>query len=277
MGDLADRAFVDRVLATHKPDAVMHFAAKSLVGESMQDPCLYLGDNVTNGLNLLRGMADHGIKKFILSSTANLFDQPEKIPITENERIVPGSPYGESKFFIERMLHWFSKIYGMNYACLRYFNAAGASEVRGEDHTPELHLIPIVLQVALGKRKSVKMFGDDYDTIDGTCVRDYIHIVDLAQAHILALQALEKGNCVYNLGNGAGYSVKQVIETAREITGHEIPADIAPRRAGDPAILVGGSEKIKRELGWQPRYPELRAIIESAWRWHQAHPDGYGD
>lgn len=277
VGDLADRAFVDRVLATHKPDAVMHFAAKSLVGESMQDPCLYLGDNVTNGLNLLRGMADHGIKKFILSSTANLFDQPEKIPITENERIVPGSPYGESKFFIERMLHWFSKIYGMNYACLRYFNAAGASEVRGEDHTPELHLIPIVLQVALGKRKSVKMFGDDYDTIDGTCVRDYIHIVDLAQAHILALQALEKGNCVYNLGNGAGYSVKQVIETAREITGHEIPADIAPRRAGDPAILVGGSEKIKRELGWQPRYPELRAIIESAWRWHQAHPDGYGD
>lgn len=277
VGDLADRAFVDRVLATHKPDAVMHFAAKSLVGESMQDPCLYLGDNVTNGLNLLRGMADHGIKKFILSSTANLFDQPEKIPITEDERIVPGSPYGESKFFIERMLHWFSKIYGMNYACLRYFNAAGASEVRGEDHTPELHLIPIVLQVALGKRKSVKMFGDDYDTIDGTCVRDYIHIVDLAQAHILALQALEKGNCVYNLGNGAGYSVKQVIETAREITGHEIPADIAPRRAGDPAILVGGSEKIKRELGWQPRYPELRAIIESAWRWHQAHPDGYGD
>ena len=277
VGDLADRALVDRVLTTHKPDAVMHFAAKSLVGESMQDPCLYLGDNVTNGLNLLRGMADHGIKKFILSSTANLFDQPEKIPITENERIVPGSPYGESKFFIERMLHWFSKIYGMNYACLRYFNAAGASEVRGEDHTPELHLIPIVLQVALGKRKSVKMFGDDYDTIDGTCVRDYIHIVDLAQAHILALQALEKGNCVYNLGNGAGYSVKQVIETAREITGHEIPADIAPRRAGDPAILVGGSEKIKRELGWQPRYPELRAIIESAWRWHQAHPDGYGD
>lgn len=277
VGDLADRALVDRVLTTHKPDAVMHFAAKSLVGESMQDPCLYLGDNVTNGLNLLRGMADHGIKKFILSSTANLFDQPEKIPITEDERIVPGSPYGESKFFIERMLHWFSKIYGMNYACLRYFNAAGASEVRGEDHTPELHLIPIVLQVALGKRKSVKMFGDDYDTIDGTCVRDYIHIVDLAQAHILALQALEKGNCVYNLGNGAGYSVKQVIETAREITGHEIPADIAPRRAGDPAILVGGSEKIKRELGWQPRYPELRAIIESAWRWHQAHPDGYGD
>ncbi len=275
IGDLADRAFIDRVLSKHTPDAVMHFAAKSLVGESMQDPCLYLGDNVTNGLNLLRSMAEHKISKFILSSTANLFDQPEHIPITEDERIIPGSPYGESKYFIERILHWFSTIYGIRYACLRYFNAAGASETRGEDHDPELHLIPIVLQVALGKRECVKVFGDDYDTIDGTCVRDYIHIIDLAQAHILALDALENGNCVYNLGNGAGYSVTQVIETARDITGHEIPAIMAPRRAGDPATLVGGSEKIKRELGWKPRYPELRAIIDSAWRWHQAHPNGY--
>ncbi len=277
VGDLSDRAFIDRVLSEHKPDAIMHFAAKSLVGESMQNPDLYLGDNVVNGLNLLSSMAQHGVTKFILSSTANLFDQPENIPITENERIIPGSPYGESKYFIERMLHWYSTIYGIRYACLRYFNAAGASAERGEDHDPELHLIPIVLQVALGKRASVKMFGDDYDTIDGTCVRDYIHIVDLAQAHILALDALENGNCVYNLGNGAGYSVKQVIETAREITGHEIPAEVAPRRAGDPAILVAGSEKIRKELGWQPRFPELREIIASAWRWHQAHPDGYQD
>ncbi len=277
VGDLSDRAFIAQVLGRHKPDAVMHFAAKSLVGESMQNPALYLGDNVANGLNLLRAMAEHGIQRFILSSTANLFDQPEIIPITETERIVPGSPYGESKFFIERMLHWYSTIYGIRYACLRYFNAAGASEERGEDHDPELHLIPIVLQVALGKRAFVKMFGDDYDTVDGTCVRDYIHIVDLAQAHILALDALEKGNCVYNLGNGAGYSVKQVIETAREITGHPIPSEVAPRRAGDPAILVAGSGKIKRELGWTPRYPALKDIIESAWRWHQAHPNGYQD
>jgi UDP-glucose 4-epimerase len=277
VGDLADRAFIDRVMREHKPDAVMHFAAKSLVGESMQNPALYLGDNVTNGLNLLRAMADHGVSKFILSSTANLFDQPEHIPITEDERIIPGSPYGESKYFIERILHWYARIYGIRYACLRYFNAAGASELRGEDHTPELHLIPIVLQVALGQRASVKIFGDDYDTIDGTCVRDYIHIVDLAQAHILALDALDKGSCVYNLGNGAGYSVKQVIDTAREITGHAIPAEMAPRRAGDPAILVGGSDKIKRELGWNPRFPSLHAIIASAWRWHQAHPHGYQD
>ncbi|MCB1100726.1 MAG: UDP-glucose 4-epimerase GalE [Kiritimatiellae bacterium] len=277
VGDLADQTFIGQVLDEHKPDAVMHFAAKSLVGESMQDPCLYLGDNVANGLNLLRAIAERGIGKFILSSTANLFDRPERIPITEDERIIPGSPYGESKYFIERMLHWFSMIYGMRYACLRYFNAAGASEERGEDHDPELHLIPIVLQVALGQRDKVKMFGDDYDTIDGTCVRDYIHIVDLAQAHILALGALDKGNCTYNLGNGAGYSVKQVIETAREITGHSIPAEVAPRRAGDPATLVGGSDKIRRELGWQPRYPALRDIMTSAWRWHQAHPNGYAD
>lgn len=277
VGDLADRAFIDKVLSEHKPDAVMHFAAKSLVGESMQNPALYLGDNVTNGLNLLRAMVDHKVKRFILSSTANLFDQPKHIPITEDEHIVPGSPYGESKYFIERMLHWYATIYGMRHACLRYFNAAGASEERGEDHNPELHLIPLVLQVALGKRDHIKMFGDDYDTIDGTCVRDYIHVVDLAQAHILALNALNHGNCVYNLGNGAGYSVKQVIETARQITGHEIPAEVAPRRAGDPAILVAGSDKIRRELGWQPRHPDLHDIIESAWRWHQAHPKGYQD
>lgn len=277
VGDLANREVVSKIIQTHQPDAVMHFAAKSLVGESMENPSLYLGDNVTNGLNLLRAMAEHGVNKFILSSTANLFDQPEAIPITEQERIVPGSPYGESKFFLERMLHWYSIIYGMRYACLRYFNAAGASDTRGEDHNPELHLIPIVLQVALGQRDDVKIFGDDYDSPDGTCVRDYIHIIDLAQAHILALQALDTGNCVYNLGNGSGYSVKQVIETARNITGHAIPASVAPRRAGDPAVLVAGSDKIRQELGWAPRFPELHDIIASAWTWHQAHPHGYSN
>jgi len=274
-GDLADKDAVDSVVHDHSPEAIMHFAAHSLVGESMEDPFRYIGTNVTNALNLLEAATGHGVKKFILSSTANLFDQPESMPITEEERIVPGSPYGESKAIIERMLHWLEKTHGMRHACLRYFNAAGATEYLGEDHDPELHLIPIVLQVALGKRESIKMFGDDYDTPDGSCVRDYIHVSDLAQAHILALEALEKGSCTYNLGNGKGYSVREVIETAREVTGHPIPAEVVARRPGDPAILVGGSEKIRNELGWEPRYPGLKQIIESAWNWHKAHPEGY--
>ncbi|MDA1050655.1 MAG: UDP-glucose 4-epimerase GalE [Planctomycetota bacterium] len=273
--DLADRAAIDQALAKHQPEAVMHFAAYSLVGESMKFPLQYLGENVTNFLNLLQGLVAHDVKQLILSSTANLFDAPERMPIDETERIVPGSPYGESKYICERMLYWLDKIHGLRYAALRYFNAAGASDQRGEDHTPELHLIPIVLQVALGQRERVSMFGDDYDTPDGTCVRDYIHVLDLAQAHILALQALDNGSRTYNLGNGQGFSVKQVIETAREITGHPIPADVVARRAGDPATLVAGSQKIRQELNWQPAYPELRAIIETAWRWHQSHPQGY--
>ncbi|MEX0819857.1 MAG: UDP-glucose 4-epimerase GalE, partial [Pirellulaceae bacterium] len=216
--DLNDRAAIDRAFEQHQPEAVMHFAAYSLVGESMKFPFQYLGENVTNFLNLLQSMVAHEIKKVILSSTANLFDDPARMPIDEAERIVPGSPYGESKFICERMLHWLDRIHGLKFAALRYFNAAGASEERGEDHTPELHLIPIVLQVALGQRERVSMFGDDYDTPDGTCVRDYIHVLDLAQAHILALQALDDGSRTYNLGNGKGFSVKQVIETAREVT-----------------------------------------------------------
>jgi UDP-glucose 4-epimerase len=273
--DLKDRSAIDQTLDQHQPDAVMHFAAHSLVGESMKFPFQYLGENVTNFLNLLQSMAAHDVKKLILSSTANLFDDPERMPIDESERIVPGSPYGESKFICERMLFWLDKVHDFRYAALRYFNAAGASEERGEDHTPELHLIPIVLQVALGQRERVSMFGDDYDTPDGTCVRDYIHILDLAQAHILALRALDDGSRTYNLGNGQGFSVKQVIETARKVTGHAIPADVVARRPGDPATLVGGSEKIRRELGWKPNYPELRSIVETAWRWHQSHPHGY--
>jgi UDP-glucose 4-epimerase len=273
--DLAIKADISAVIAEHQPEAVMHFAAYSLVGESMQKPFKYLQENTNNGLNLMEAMIEAGVKKFILSSTANLFDQPETIPIAEDERITPGSPYGESKFFMERALHWLDKTHGMKYACLRYFNAAGASEERGEDHNPELHLIPLVLQVALGQREHISIFGSDYPTPDGTCVRDYIHVIDLAQAHILALAALEKGSCTYNLGNGQGFSVQQVIETAREITGHAIPVKIAPRRAGDPAVLVGASGKIRQQLGWQPRYPELRDIISTAWAWHQKHPHGY--
>jgi UDP-glucose 4-epimerase len=274
-GDLADRKAIDAVLSQHRPDAVMHFASKTLVGESMQKPFLYLGDNVTTGLNLLQSIVEQGVKRVILSSTANLFDQPERMPIDESERIVPGSPYGESKFILERMLHWLDRICGVRFACLRYFNAAGATSTRGEDHDPELHLIPLVLQVALGKREKVSIFGDDYPTRDGTCVRDYIHVIDLAQAHILALGALEGGSRFYNLGNGEGFTVKEVIDTAREITGRTIRADAAPRRAGDPAVLVAASNKIRKELGWAPRFPHVREIIESAWQWHQANPDGY--
>jgi UDP-glucose 4-epimerase len=274
-GDLADRTAVDALLSKHRPDAIMHFASHTLVGESMENPFLYLGDNITNGLNLLQSAVQHGVRRFILSSTANLFDDPERMPIDEMERIVPGSPYGESKYILERMLYWLDRVYGFRYAALRYFNAAGASPERGEDHEPELHLIPIVLGVALGKRDKVTIFGDDYPTRDGTCVRDYIHVIDLAQAHILALRALDQGSRVYNLGNGQGFTVSEVIETAREITGHPVPAEIGPRRPGDPAVLIASSDRIRHELGWKPRFPDLRDIIQSAWKWHKAHPKGY--
>ncbi len=274
-GDLANKAAIDEVLDTYPIDAIMHFAAHTLVGESMEKPFLYLGENVANALNLLQSAVTHRVRKFILSSTANLFDDPEKIPIAATERIVPGSPYGESKFIIERYLYWLDKIFDFRYAALRYFNAAGASAERGEDHHPELHLIPIVLEVARGKREKLIVFGNDYNTPDGTCVRDYIHVADLAQAHILALRALDNGSRTYNLGNGKGYSIMEVVETAREVTGHPIPLDIGPRRPGDPDVLIADSEQIRQELGWEPQYPDLRSIVESAWRWHQTHPDGY--
>ena len=255
----------------------MHFASHTLVGESMETPFRYLGENITNGLNLLQSAIQYGVRRFILSSTANLFDDPERMPIDEKERIVPGSPYGESKYILERFLYWLDRVHGFRYAALRYFNAAGATAQRGEDHHPELHLIPIVLGVALGRRDKVTIFGDDYPTRDGTCVRDYIHVIDLAQAPILALRALDQGSRTYNLGNGQGFTVREVIETARQITGHSIPAEIGPRRPGDPAVLIASSDKIRHELGWKPRYPDLRDIIESAWKWHQAHPNGYED
>jgi UDP-glucose 4-epimerase len=273
---LAERPAVDAVLARHRPEAVMHFAARSQVGESMRAPFRYIGDNVTSGLNLIESMVEHGVSRFILSSTAALFGEPSKIPIDEDERIVPGSPYGESKHILERILEWTARIHGMRYAALRYFNAAGASMARGEHHHPETHLIPLVLQVALGQREAITVFGNDYPTRDGTCIRDYIHIVDLAQAHILALQALDQGGGrVYNLGNGQGFSVMEVIETAREVTGSAIPHVMGERRPGDPAALVADSRKIRAELQWTPRFPELRAIVDSAWRWHRANPRGY--
>ncbi len=276
-GDLADKSAIEAAISQHKPDGVMHFASYTLVGESVQKPFLYLRDNITNGLNLLESATQHGVKAFILSSTANLFDDPEQIPIAETERIVPGSPYGESKHILERYLHWMDKLYGMKYACLRYFNACGATEIRGEDHDPETHLIPLVLEVALGKREKIVIFGDDYETPDGSCVRDYIHVVDLAKAHILAMKALLDGgeSRKYNLGNGRGYSNLEVVQTAREVTGHPIPSEIGARRAGDPAILIASSEGINHDLGWKPIYPDLKTIIKMAWNWHVAHPDGY--
>jgi UDP-glucose 4-epimerase len=278
-GDLADRAAVKTLFDTHTIEAVMHFASFTLPGESMELPFKYIGENVTNGLNLLQEAVENGVRRFILSSTANLFDDPERTPIDEQERIVPGSPYGESKNVLERFLYWLDRIYGFRYAALRYFNAAGASPTgeRGEDHDPETHLIPLTLQVALGQRDKITIFGDDYPTRDGSCVRDYIHVVDLAQAHILALRALDEGSRTYNLGNGQGFTVKEVIETCREVTGHPIPAEVGARRPGDPATLIASSAKIRRELGWEPKYPDLRTIVEHAWAWHHSHPDGYGD
>jgi UDP-glucose 4-epimerase len=255
----------------------MHFAARSLVGESMDKPFFYLRDNVVNGLNLLEACVAGGVERFILSSTANLFGAPTSAVIDEQAPIAPGSPYGESKWALERALHWISQTKGLRFASLRYFNAAGASEMRGEHHTPETHLIPLVLQVAAGQRDHITIFGDDYDTPDGTCIRDYIHVLDLAEAHVLALQALEQGNRVYNLGNGEGFSVRQVIETARAITGEPIPEQMGQRRAGDPARLVASSDQIRQELGWAPQFADLDQIIDSAWRWHQQHLDGYVD
>ncbi len=276
-GDVGDRTLLDGIFGSQEIDGVMHFASYTLVGESMQQPFLYLRDNVVNGLTLLQAMVEHGVRRFILSSSANLFGEPERIPIDEAEVIAPGSPYGESKRILERVLHWLDQIHGLRYAALRYFNAAGATVERGEDHHPETHLVPIVLQVALGKRDQLVLFGDDYPTRDGTCVRDYIHVSDLASAHILALRALDQGSRVYNLGNGQGFTNKEVVAVAREVTSHPIPAVVGARRAGDPAVLVASSERIRTGLAWRPRYPNLRDIVASAWEWHRRHPDGYGD
>lgn len=277
-GNLLDRERLTSVFKAHNIEGIFHFASHTLVGESMEKPWLYLRDNVVAASNLLELAVQHNVGRFILSSTANLFDDPAAIPIVETERIVPGSPYGESKAMIERQLHWMDQIYGLKYCCLRYFNAAGAHPNGhiGEDHTPETHLIPLVLQVALGQRDQVTIFGDDYATVDGTCVRDYIHVLDLASAHLLAYEALASGESrKYNLGNGKGYSVKEVIDCARIITGRSIPAVVGARRPGDPALLVADSTTIKRQLGWESEFSRLDQIIGTAWEWHCKHPGGY--
>ena len=276
VGDIGDRAALDRLFASTKIDAVMNFAAHIEAGESMKVPEQFFRNNTANALTLLEAMLAHGVNKFVFSSTAALFGEPERTPIQEDDRLRPTNAYGESKLLVEQMLAWLNRIHGFRYASLRYFNAAGATETLGETHDPETHLIPLILQVAAGTRQHISIFGTDYPTPDGTCIRDYIHVLDLADAHVRALEALDKqSKLIFNLGNGRGFSVREVIEAAREVTGHPIPAVESPRRPGDPAVLVASSEKIMRELGWKPKYADLKTIIRTAWEWHQKHPHGY--
>jgi UDP-glucose 4-epimerase len=276
VGDIGDRATLDRLFHEYSFDAVMHFAAFIEAGESMKFPAKYFRNNTANALTLLDVVTAHKVPRFVFSSTAALYGTPERTPIEETDALRPTNTYGETKLLVERMLEWFNHILGLRYACLRYFNAAGAAGAQGEDHHPESHLIPLTLQVALGQRKELSIYGTDYPTADGTCVRDYVHVSDLATAHVLVLQALkEKDKLIYNLGNGHGFSVREVIETARRVTGQAIPALESPRRPGDPAVLVASAEKIKKELGWQPEYSSLEAIVRSAWDWRRAHPAGY--
>ena len=265
--DIINTAAVSDILTTNAIDAVIHMAAYSLVGESMTDPASYYHNNVTAGLSLLNSMKECGVKKLIFSSTAAVYGEPEKQPIEETARLQPTNPYGETKLAFEKALHWFDQAHAIKYASLRYFNAAGASEKCGELHDPETHLIPLVLNAARGASPSVRIFGDDYPTEDGTCIRDYIHVQDLANAHVMALAKLDEGSEIYNLGCGGGYSVKQVIDTARRVTGRHIVVEVGERRAGDPAVLVASSEKIQHELGWHPTRAGLDTIIESAWKW----------
>jgi UDP-glucose 4-epimerase len=274
-GDLSDRPAIGAALAKVHPDAVMHFAANALVGESMENPSKYFRNNVGNGLNLLDAMVEARVARLVFSSTCAIFGPPDRLPIDETLPARPINPYGESKLAFEKILKWYDQIHGLKFVSLRYFNAAGASEKFGEDHRVETHLIPNVLKVALGQKTHVEIFGADYETADGTCIRDYIHIVDLARAHILALQAAKSE--FYNLGTGGGSSVREVIDTARKVTGRKIDIVEKPRRPGDPPRLIASSEKISRELGWKPQFQSLDAIIESAWKWHQKFPRGYGD
>ena len=278
VGDLHDRSALANLFQAHQFDGIMHFASQILVGESMRQPFDYLRDNLYTFINVLERASLHGVQRIILSSTANLFDEPERVPIDESEELIPGSIYGETKYMAERLLAWMDRLFGIKYCCLRYFNACGAHPDGhiGEAHDPESHLIPLVLSVALGQREAIEIYGADYDTPDGTCIRDYVHVLDLARAHILALEALVDGESrVYNLGSGSGYSVREVIEAARAVTGHAIPTIDAPRRPGDLPVLVADSEKIGRELGWETDYNNLETIIQTAWNWHRRHPHGY--
>lgn len=278
-GDLRDRIILDKVFSENNIEAVIDFAADSLVGESMDNPIKYFENNVGSTISLLKAMSDYKVKNIVFSSTAATYGEPESVPIMESDRTFPTNPYGESKLTVEKILKWCDKAYGIKYTALRYFNAAGAhiSGKIGEDHNPESHLVPIILQTALGQREKIMVFGDDYDTEDGTCIRDYIHVTDLASAHLLALRRLQNGgdSSIYNLGNGKGFSVKQVIETVKKVTGLDIKTEITKRRAGDPAILIASSQKAREELNWNPKYDSLEMIIETAWKWHKNNPKGY--
>lgn len=280
-GDIRDKEFLSGVFEKETIEGVMHFAAFSLVGESVEKPLKYFNNNVYGMQVLLEVMQEHDVKHIVFSSTAATYGEPEVVPISEEMPTNPKNPYGESKLIMEKMMKWCDEAYGMKYVALRYFNVAGAKANAsiGEDHDPETHLVPIILQVALGQRAALKIFGDDYATPDGTCIRDYVQVEDLIAAHILALEYLKAGNesNVFNLGSNNGYSVKEMLEAARVVTGKEIPAEIAPRRAGDPAKLVAASEKAKTILGWQPAYTDVKGIIRTAWNWHVSHPKGYDD
>ena len=278
-GDIRDRAFVDSVFDNEQIDGVIHFAANSLVGESMTNPLKYYDNNLCGTKVLLESMVAHGIDKIVFSSTAATYGEPERVPILETDRTEPTNCYGETKLSMEKMFKWTGLAHGLRFVSLRYFNACGAhvSGKIGEAHNPESHLIPLILQVPNGKREFISIFGDDYDTKDGTCIRDYIHVTDLAQAHILAMDYLMNGgeSNIFNLGNGVGFTVKEVIDTAREVTGHPIPAKTTPRRAGDPAQLIASSEKARTVLGWNPQHADLEEIIATAWNWHKNHPHGF--
>lgn len=278
-GDIRDKIFLDNILSKEKIDGVIHFAASSQVGESMKNPLKYYNNNLCGTEVLLESMVEHGIDKIVFSSTAATYGEPESIPILETARTLPTNCYGETKLSMEKMFKWISKAHNLRYVSLRYFNACGAhpNGKIGEAHNPETHLIPLVLQVPNGKREYISVFGNDYDTKDGTCVRDYIHVNDLAQAHILAMEYLSKGgeSNIFNLGNGVGFTVKEVIETARKVTNHTIPIREEERRAGDPSVLIASSERARKVLGWKPQYADLETIISTAWKWHVNHPDGY--
>jgi UDP-glucose 4-epimerase len=277
-GDIGDREKVEQTLRRYDVDGVLHFAALIEAGESMRTPELYFRNNTVGTLTLIEAMLATGVQRLVFSSTAAVYGEPQRTPILETDLLRPTNAYGESKLMVERMLEWFHRIHGLRYAALRYFNAAGATERFGESHEPESHLIPIVLHAALGKRPAVSIYGSDYATRDGTCIRDYIHVVDLARAHVLALAALEqRSQLVYNLGNGRGFSVREVIDLASQVSGVQIPVVHAPRRPGDPAELIASSDKIREELGWAPQYSQLESIVLSAWTWHQRHPGGYGE
>lgn len=274
--DVRDESALNRLFAAHTFHAVINYGGYIQAGESVRQPGRYFANNVGGAITLLNAMVTYGVTRFVFSSSAAVYGEPEAVPVPEDAPLRPVNPYGETKAMVERMLPWYEREFGLRWVSLRYFNAAGATEKRGEDHRPETHLIPNVLKVALGERDALPLFGTDYATPDGTCIRDYVHVADLASAHLLALEKTGQGSGVYNLGNGRGFSNLEVIETARRVTGRPVPVKEEPRRPGDPAVLVASSEKAARELGWRPRYADLETIVESAWRWHQAHPKGYG-